>query len=106
MNARTLCIPGPMHPDLFNEATPIMLPVATPSRTYEVTVTYMVPEEKTVIVAARNETEACAIGLENVKRLADYDAEHFDVGDCEALPFEPTDQQLKYWAAWKEKEKR
>lgn len=81
MNA-PLVIPGPLHPDLFDGATPVMVPLDKPLRAYEVEVAYAVTEResRTVMVAAHNEEEAARSAVERVEATAcdtdhDHDAE-------------------------------
>lgn len=83
----TIYEPGPMHPDLFDGETPIMVPRKL--RAYRVPVKYHIPvvefESDTVVVFANDAEEAERIAIEVVKERADVDAEEFEAEDADEL---------------------
>jgi hypothetical protein len=99
VNTDPVCLPGPLHPDLFDGETPVMLPVKRPPKLYRVEVIYLIPEAETCTVAAQNEQEAMSHALADVK--SDTDGHSYEVVDVKPLSREPSEEQLRAWSARK-----
>ncbi len=66
MTAQTIFIEGPMHPDLFDGETPIMMavPIDEACDVFSVGVEYSITDEEYCTVLAANEKEASDIATE------------------------------------------
>lgn len=96
-----VCLPGPLHPDMFDGEAPIMEPVAKLPRVYEVAVSYTVCERNTLrlFVAASSEREARAIGLAEVEASASDDEGDFEVEGARVVERAPREDELAAWRA-------
>lgn len=99
-----LYVPGPLHPDMFDGETPILVPLKNPPRAYEVRVSYRVIEHdsRAVRVAARNKTEAMQAEVELLERNACNNEDNFEAQSASPLERAPTDSELTAWQARQE----
>lgn len=103
-NQQTVCVPGPLHPDLFDGETPIMQSVSGP-RVYAVQVECVVHEKdrRRVEVAASSQEEAThtAMMLAEEDTFGD-EVEAVGVDEVETLDRAPSKNELEAWKARRE----
>lgn len=94
-----LCVPGPLHPDMFDGETPILMPLKNPPNAYEVWVSFSVVMRGTrmVRVAAHNKSEAERAAVELLERDASSNEDNFEAEGAERLERPPNDYELKDW---------
>lgn len=100
-SSELVCVPGPMHPDMFDGETPILVPLAKPPKVYEVAVSYTVTERETrrIRVAANNKREAMAAAVAQAEEQADDNEDDFEAEHIQALDCAPNDSELTAWQA-------
>lgn len=76
----TTFVPGPLHPDLFDGETPMLLPMPVQPGCYEVEVCWTVTRVECAVyrIHAESETEAAERALRHATALND-DGEEFEV---------------------------
>lgn len=84
-------VPGPMHPDMFDGETPIMVPVKRP-KVYDVRITFTQYESVKYSIAAHSEEAAGDAALELAE--GQEEGEDFEVDDIDLLARAPTDEEL------------
>lgn len=92
-NQQEVLVPGPLHPDLFNGTTPIMmrLPAQEALKVYEVHVS--VSKQESLDVVASSPEEADAIALRMVEMDQDFDAE-VEATWCRQLERTPDEEEI------------
>lgn len=82
MEAQTYLVPGPMHPDLFDGETPIMVP--TKLKAFRVQVTWVERHREAVYVLAENADQAGDKAVGIVERQ-ECDGDEFDCDEAQAV---------------------
>lgn len=100
-DSELVCVPGPMHPDMFDGETPILVPLTKPPKVYEVAVSYTVTERETrrIRVAANHKREAMAAAVAEAEDQADDNEDDFEAEHIQALDRAPNDSELTAWQA-------
>jgi hypothetical protein len=98
-SSNVIFVPGPMHPDLFDGETPIMIPAKRPD-VYEITVGYVVTRKRIrdsvqVCVAAYNKKDAEKAALEEAEDQAGSDVDDFEIEEVEKLDRDPKPHELE-----------
>lgn len=97
-------LPGPLHPDLFDDETPVMVRPENPLNLYAVEVCYVVHEEdrSCLFVAAEDEDEARRLALTLAKRDAEENEDCHEVFDADEIDGVPSQEQALEWFRYRE----